>query len=661
LCYENCVAVDDGGATQRARVWRQVVLGLALVGVYLLVDRQARQAVADRHGRDIYALEQRLHLDIERPLNDWLAPHAVLSTLANHAYAFSYIAGAFTLLVWLLVRRPDAFLQARDSFVVLNVLGIACFALYPATPPRLLPELGFVDTVALGNSWWSQLADHANRLAAMPSLHVSWALWVSVVLFRLGRAWVQVVSGIHVVVTVLVVFATANHYVLDVVAAVVLVAVSALLAKGWRDRAARPGVVIPSSDAFFLHVETVAAPQHVGGLVVFEPSDGEALSVERVTELVKGELGRLPRFRQRLAPPSRWRRQRWLDVAEIDWPRHISERRSTDGLAGLRRIVAELAETAMSRDRPMWRIVMVRDVGAGVSAMILLLHHAVADGIGTVIQALNLLRPRIELPGVRGSAPGRAQLLGATIAGLAQLATDGGAGGRLETMSARREFATADVDLAAVRRAASSRGVRVTDLVLGLVAEAVAATHPAVATRLRGRMRVAVPLMVRDPGAAAETNATAAVMVDVPLDGCPFDELVTEISRRTARLRTPSRAVASRFVMATGLRALPEPAAGWFARTVYGRRFFHAIVSNMPGSTQPLSMDGVTIASVHPILPLAPGSPLVVGALSWAGSLGIGVATDPAVFDAGVLAARIERVLDVLPERPHEREEESRA
>jgi len=429
----------------------------------------------------------------------------------------------------------------------------------------------------------------------------------------------------------------------------------------WHDRAARPGVVVASSDAFFLHVETGAAPQHVGGLVVFEPSDGEALSVDRVTDLVKGELDRLPRLRQRLAPPSRWRRPRWIDVAEIDWPLHISERHSADGLAGVRRIVAELAETPMPLDRPMWRIVMVRDVEPGVSAMILLLHHAVADGIGTVIQALNLLRPRIELPGVSGPAPGRAQLLGATIAGLAQLATDGGAGAGLGNASTRREFATADLELAAVRRAASSRGVRVTDLVLGLVAEAVATTHPDVATRLRGRMRVAVPLMVRAPGAAAETNATAAVMVDVPLDGRPFDELLAEISRRTARLRTPSRAVASRFVMATGLRALPEPSAGWFARTVYGRRFFHAIVSNMPGSTQTLSMDGVAIASVYPILPLAPGSPLVVGALSWAGSLGIGVATDPEVFDAGVLAVRIKQVLDASLEWPHEREEESRA
>ncbi|HEY0472517.1 MAG TPA: WS/DGAT domain-containing protein [Kribbella sp.] len=451
-------------------------------------------------------------------------------------------------------------------------------------------------------------------------------------------------------------------------------------------RTARPGPAVPSSDAFFLHVETAAAAQHVGGLVVFESTaDDDALSLDRVCEVVRGELERLPRFRQRLAPSSRWRRPRWADVPDIDWPLHISER-SADGPAGLRQIVAELAEMPMSREHPLWRIVMVHDVGSGQHssqspprrpgqvAMILVLHHAVADGIGTVIQALNLFRPRIELPSPRGSAPGRMQLTGATIAGLAQLATDGTAGGGLAEATSRREFATADLDLAAVRRAASVRKVRVTDLVLALVADAVATTHRELATRLGGRLRVAVPLMVREPGAAAESNATAAVMVDVPVDGRPIEELLAVVSRRTARLRTPSRALASRFVMATGLRALPEPWAGWFARTVYGRRFFHAIVSNMPGPTQPLSMAGVRITSVYPILPLAPGAPIALGALSWDGSLGIGLATDPATVDAGVLAARMELTLgrletpttdrgtgEVSDDRPHESEEQSRA
>jgi len=402
------------------------------------------------------------------------------------------------------------------------------------------------------------------------------------------------------------------------------------------------GLVVPSCDAFYLHAEATGSAQHLGGLVVFEPvSDDEALSVERVRDVVRYELQRLPRFRQRLAPLRRWRRPRWVDAPDIDWAEHISERRCPDGPDGLRRTVAELAETLMRRDRPLWRIVMVRDVEPGQHAMILLLHHAVADGIGTVVQALNLFRPRIEPPGTPGRALGRIRLAAATVVGLAQLATDGGVGVR-PAASSRREFATADLDLAAVRSVASAKGVRVTDLVLALVAEAVAETHPELSSHVRGRLRVAVPLTVRGPGTAAETNATAGVMVDLPVDGRPIDELIAEIGRRTARLRTPSRAAASRFVLATGLRVLPEPAAAWFARTVYGHRFLHGIVSNLRGAPRPLSMAGVRIAHVYPILPLAPGAPLAVGALSWAGSLGIGVATDPASLDARVLTTRME-------------------
>ncbi|MFG1817895.1 wax ester/triacylglycerol synthase domain-containing protein [Kribbella sp. NPDC049174] len=416
--------------------------------------------------------------------------------------------------------------------------------------------------------------------------------------------------------------------------------------------------VVRSADAFFLHVETAGAPQHVGGLVVFEPTGDGQPSVDQVCEVVRNELVRLPRFRQRLARSSYWRRPRWVEADDIDWSSHVIERRTSDGLPELWGLVAAAAETPMARDRPMWRIMLVPESGegsaqplpdrAGRAAMVLLVHHAIADGNGIVSQALNLLRPRIELPRPSGAAPGRVRLAAATITGLARLATDGGSGRPALASSPRRAFATADLDLGTVRLIATARHVRVTDVVLALVGEAVAGTYRDVTVRIGGRLRVAVPLTVRRAGIVAETNATAGVMVDVPVDGRPIEDLIAEVGRRTARVRTLSRAAASRFVLATGLRALPEPAAAWFARTVYGRRFFHAIVSNMQGSRQPLSMAGVGIARVYPILPLAPGAPLAVGALSWAGTLGIGITTDPASLDAAVLAARIESTFSLL-------------
>lgn len=643
-------------------LWRQVALGLLLFGYYLIVDSlrsPSRVAAARRHGHDLFALEQHLHLDVERFLNHGLAGHDVLATLANYEYATTYILSALVLLGWVWVRRRDLWVTTRDSFLVLNVLAITCFALYPAAPPRMLSGLGFVDTVTRGGtvgSWGSSWVSGANQLAAMPSLHIGWALWVSVVLARInGSRWVQLVSAVHVALTAYVVMATANHYLLDVLAAVVPVLIGVRVAAWWHRF---PGEVVAPADAFFLHVEETGAAHHVGGVVLLGAS-GARPTLAQVRDLVRGELAGLPRFRQRAVRPGRWRRTRWVFVDRVDVDAHVTEIGPVGGPDGLRRVLSELAEQPLPRDRPLWRIVMVRDVAPDeappTSALVLLVHHAVADGIGTVLQSLRLFRPRADVLVPEGAGPGPLVRAAAITTGLAQLATDGGSA-RLGGQSPRRDFATSDVALEEARRAAAALGTRVTDLVLALVADAVRRLAPATADRMDGTMRCSVPLMVRTPDTGAEGNATAAVMIDVPVDERPFVDRVAAVAAQSRRLRRPTRALASRFVMATGLRLLPEPAVGWFARTVYGDRFFHGVVSNMPGPTATMTFVGEQMPSVYPILPVAPGTVVSLGALSWAGRLGFGIATDPALLDAGALArslaAEITRWAGTAPSDP---------
>jgi hypothetical protein len=150
----------------------------------------------------------------------------------------------------------------------------------------------------------------------------------------------------------------------------------------------------------------------------------------------------------------------------------------------------------------------------------------------------------------------------------------------------------------------------------------------------------------------------------VPTTGT-FDEVLAQVVRLGQRLRRPTRAVASRFVMATGLRLLPEPAAAWFARTVYGARFLHAIVSNLPGAAEELTILGQRTEGVHPVLPLAPGTLLALGAMSWADDLAIGLATDPALLDAQRVAEALRHRLGDLCEEtspsatPLQRQEQS--
>src|SRR5262245_32860897 len=139
------------------------------------------------------------------------------------------------------------------------------------------------------------------------------------------------------------------------------------------------GRVVGSADSFFLHVEDSGAPQIAGGIALLHPAPDGGPSLAEVRELARAELVHLPGFEMRASGGSPWRRPRW-QPCEPDLSWHVVERRSTDGLRGLEAIVAELATEPFPRDRPLWRIVMARDVGPGRSAMIFTMHHALGDG-----------------------------------------------------------------------------------------------------------------------------------------------------------------------------------------------------------------------------------------------------------------------------------------
>ncbi|MGH3622556.1 MAG: wax ester/triacylglycerol synthase domain-containing protein, partial [Sciscionella sp.] len=498
------------------------------------------------------------------------------------------------------------------------------------------------------------LVENANQVAAMPSLHVAWALWVSVVLARIsGRWFVQVISGVHVLVTLLVIMATGNHYWLDAAGAAVLVWV-AVAVTGVSDRRR-----VPASDTFFLHVESPAAPQHVGGLVLLDTAQaGEEPTRAEVEAIVRARLDVLPRFTQRLAGGSRWLRQRWVPHQELDWQWHVPlfDVTGTDGrpggMVGVHAIIAKLAGQPLPRDRPLWRLAVITGIGGGLVAVVPIVHHAVADGIGTTVLAMRLLDPPAPLPGMNSRGPGAIRKGVATVVGLAQLATDGWPTGRLPSGgTAERRFDTFSLPLVTVRAIARAHHARVTDVLLCGIAGGLRRISIG---DLPPRLTVAVPLMasaLRLREDAAEGNLTAAVMTHLPLDEMPESERLAAIARASVRQRTGSRAIASRFVMHTVGNVLPPVVHGWFARTVYGSRAFHGIASNMPGPEEQLSHAGLPVSVVFPIIPLAPAAPFAVGVLGWDGSFALSVTVDPALADdARTLTDAIRRVFDELSE-----------
>jgi diacylglycerol O-acyltransferase len=648
------MAAHPGPAPARPRAAPELLRGLAVFAVYLVVnglDWQGRAATARQHARTIDSLERRLHLDPERALNHWLEPHHLLRVFANYEYATTYVISAFALLWWLWRSRPELYAWARTTFIWLNLVAIACFAGYPLTPPRLTP--GFTDTVTQNHtvlSWGSPLVAHANQLAAMPSLHFGWALWVSAVLARInsGRR-VQLVSALHVLLTLWVILATANHWLLDAVAAAVLV----WACVSWTSRTPR----VAPADAFFLHVESATAPQHVGGVVLLDLSTrgGTPPSREEVVALVRERLGELPRFQQVLhGAGGRLRRPTWHETDDLDWSWHVPlvDLHRTDGspggLAAFHGAVGDIASTLLPRDRPLWRLVVVHGVAEQTAGVVLVVHHVVADGIGTVAQALRLLTPQLPQRQFSVIQPAGPLTNAARIVkGVAQLARDGRPRQPLPTGNTPlRSYGTLQVPLRDLRSTARAHGVRPSDVLLAAVAGALSRVLPP--DRLPASVRTAVPLMMRDPATAAEGNVTAAVLMDLPLTAGAESDRLADIAEASGRLVSPTRAMGSRFVMQLTGSALPAGLHAWFARTVYGRRYFSAIVSDMPGPPRQLSLLGARLEAAFPLLPLAPGAPVAVGALGWNGVLCVGVATDPAIVRADLLAGAMAEVLASL-------------
>ncbi|MEU9020905.1 phosphatase PAP2 family protein [Actinomadura sp. NPDC048394] len=656
----DAVLTRDGAGT-RGRASGEVLLGLALFGLYSLVamlPEQVREHAARRRGEAVLALERALHLDVEHALNGWLAGRPAWRALADYEYATAYLAATLAVLVWLYVRHPDRYRTARNAFVMLNVAAIACFALFPVMPPRFMGDLGFVDTVRLGRtwgSWGSPVIEHADRFAAVPSLHMAWALWAGVELARAGAPRpARILNGAHIAVTAYVIVATANHYVLDAVAAVPLVALSVVTAERL---AARPPAAerVPAQDAFFLAVESAAAPQHAGGVIMLDTSR-RALGRLDLVRLIGDRLDRLPRFRQRLEDGGRWRRPVWRDHPAIDWSWHVTER-DVDGMDGLRAMIAEIQAEPLPRDRPLWRMILVGGAAPGRTTLVFLMHHVVADGVGVVAQAISLMEPAAPGPSGGGepATPPRRRvreaLAGAV--GLAQLAADGGAGpapARLPSAgTAGRRFGTLRVPLDEARAIARRHGARVSDVVMCAVAGALRRTVRFPAGQAPRECRVAVPLMMRSPGQGMEGNHTTAVMVDLPIGAMPERERLAEIARRSRVLRSGTRALAAWFVMRQAGRLMPVPLHARFARAVYGGRFLQGIVSSLPASRERLLLTGVPVTGVYPVVPLAPGAPLAVAALGVDRELCFGVCADTGlVDDAGALAAAVRDVVREL-------------
>jgi len=160
---------------------------------------------------------------IGREMNDWLATHYSAELAATWYYIL--FQGAITgivgvVLIW---RRAPHFSLHRNALIIVTGIGLAAFWFYPVAPPRMLA--GYHDIIRTAVPLFANVVESkgADQFASLPSLHVAWALWVAVSCTGMLRhPAAQAAIWLYPVATTLDVMSTANHYLLDVITAPVI-------------------------------------------------------------------------------------------------------------------------------------------------------------------------------------------------------------------------------------------------------------------------------------------------------------------------------------------------------------------------------------------------------------------------------------------------------
>ena len=208
---------------------RELAVVLVLYAMWRLVATISVMKVdgAIKAGQSIWDFERVVGLPNERTLQELFMHSSPLIQLCNWYYASFHIPTMLVFLVWLWVRHRDVYPPIRNV-IALTTLWCLAVQLIPVAPPRLVPNLHVQDTPALfGQTVYPSFGkDGPAQLSAMPSVHVAWAVIIGIAIVIASKSKWRWIFLAHPVLTVIVVVVTGNHYWLDGIVAVGIIALA---------------------------------------------------------------------------------------------------------------------------------------------------------------------------------------------------------------------------------------------------------------------------------------------------------------------------------------------------------------------------------------------------------------------------------------------------
>ena len=243
--------VHDDTAPDRTRLTWFDLIELALVALGFLAYFLVRGGVVDReadaiaHAHWIIDMQRALGVAVEPTVNHWTLAARWRIELFNFVYFwfdFPLIVGTG---LYLFGRSRRHYTLLRDALLISGAFALVVYWTFPVAPPRFLPDLGFVDTMQKYSelSYQAQsLSPFVNPYAAVPSLHVGWAMLFAIVVAQVWRSvWARTAGVAVMAIQSVAVIGTANHFLFDAVVGVI-VTLMALGVAVWLERAGYPAM-----------------------------------------------------------------------------------------------------------------------------------------------------------------------------------------------------------------------------------------------------------------------------------------------------------------------------------------------------------------------------------------------------------------------------------
>ncbi|MFD5901146.1 wax ester/triacylglycerol synthase family O-acyltransferase [Streptomyces microflavus] len=431
-------------------------------------------------------------------------------------------------------------------------------------------------------------------------------------------------------------------------------------------------------DLAFWHLESDAHPMHLGALAVFAPASG--VTQLHVLELLRTRAAAIPRLRMCvrdvLLPVGG---AAWTVDKDFDVHRHVHRVAVADGdfMAGATRLAGELMEQPLGRGLPPWQMYLIGGADDGPFAVLVKLHHALADGMRAVAIGAGIfdeIAATAARPGARGrpAVPPRSwlpdprEVAGMALGRIGEVGRALGVGasvvraGRLDLRgdtaftapsSGTRRLATADLDATALQRIRRAEGGTANDILLAVVAGALRRWMEERGEALTGTdPRALVPVSRRRPGGAVSGNRLSAYLLNLPVGTADPRERLRTVRGAMDRNKAagPLKGAGAVAVLADQLHPLAHRFGAPLAANA-ARMLFDLLVTSVPLPRSALSLGGCPLSALYPMAPLARGQSLAVALSTYGGRVHVGLVADgKALPDLDRLAEAVQAEFDAI-------------